>query len=111
MKNINYLTFDELVKYLDLTATDPVVRKLIGMLLSNGSNIIQELINEGMGLDGYFSEDYESHTPAEYIKHLRSEIEDYESLASDRQYDLERAEARIEALEEKIKVWTIMESK
>lgn len=111
MKNINHLTFEELINYLDLTTTDPSVRRLIDMLCNDNTNLIKELMDEGMSRDFIFEEDYESYSPGEYIRHLRNEVDYYSSEIDEKQYELERAERRIKALEEKIKVWTIMESK
>lgn len=81
------------------------------MLCNDNTSLIKELMDEGMGKDFIFEDDYDSYSPGEYIHHLRNEVDYYSSEVDERQYELERAEQRIAALEEKIKVWTIMESK
>ena len=111
MRNLNYLTFEELINHLDRTTEDPGTRRLIDMLCNDNTSLIKELMDEGMGKDFIFEDDYDSYSPGEYIKHLRNEVDYYSSEIDEKQYELERAERRIDALEEKIKVWTIMESK
>jgi hypothetical protein len=112
MKNFNHLTYTELLNYLDLTATDPATRRLVELLYYDNTTLVQQLIDEGMDPTVFeFEDGYESYSPGEYIRHLRNEVDYYADEINVVKYDLKRAEARNESLEEKIKVWTILESK
>jgi hypothetical protein len=73
VKNLN-LRFEELVHHLDVTSTDPAVRRLIDML--HKRNVTNDLVDVGMDpetqtfeYDGYY------HSPAELIEKLRNEID------------------------------------
>lgn len=72
--NYSHLSDAELLNYLDLTNDDPVVRRLIKML-AEGS-IRQELTSIGMDpVSDTFDHNYQDLSPAEYIEHLRRDLE------------------------------------
>jgi hypothetical protein len=72
--NLDMLSPQELIHYLDLYSTDPVVRKLVKML--EADNIIADLVDIGMDpLTQTFDSDWDRDSPAEYIERLRSELE------------------------------------
>lgn len=82
MTNINY-SYEELVHYLDLTATDPVVRRLVNML-NTDSSLISGLIEAGMNTTTFtFEEDYQDYTPGEYIEYLEKEVQSHADRAND----------------------------
>lgn len=72
--NYSHLSDSELLNYLDLTNDDPLVRRLIKMLVSG--SIRQELTSIGMDpTSNTFEHDYQDLGPADYIEHLRRDIE------------------------------------
>lgn len=75
--NYQHLTTKELIRYLDLTSTDPLVRKLIQLL--QDESLIEELEAVGMDPDSkVFKDDgWEYRSPGEYIEHLRREVDYY----------------------------------
>lgn len=74
------LSYSELVHYLDLTATDPLVRRLINLIHEGEGTIINELLEEGMdGIYNTFYHDGANLTPGEYIDTMRREISNLES--------------------------------
>lgn len=78
------LTLNELVHYLDLTTNDPLVRRLVDMLLAGESVVVQELISAGMDpVEHTFKHDYDTVSPGEYIELLRSDIAYYKEEAND----------------------------
>ena len=82
MTNLNY-SYEELLHHLDITTTDPAVRRLVDMLYGDES-LISGLIEAGMNTTTFtFEEDYQDYTPGEYIDYLRKEVQSYSDSASD----------------------------
>ena len=76
MKN---LTYKELVHYLDLTTTDPMVRRLIDMIIGGENTLLEHLIEEGMDpVNQTFYLDHEELDPGTYIHHLKRNCEYFE---------------------------------
>jgi len=72
-KNLNHLTDLELLNYLDLTSSDPIVLRLVNMLIGIRGGIVGELVEIGMDpATNIFTVDYQDYSPAEYIQHLES---------------------------------------
>ena len=81
--NYDSMTARELVHYLDLYSTDPVVRRLVS-LFSNDS-LMADLVDAGMDPDTLmFQIDWGHESPGEYIQSLRRQLEqaeeDYEDV-------------------------------
>ena len=87
--NLNHLTDDELIRYLDDTSDDPIVRRLIDIFLNNDNMIFQQLVDVGMDKDGRFESDYEYLPVGQYIEHLRNEVDYYQREAEELEYKLE----------------------
>lgn len=87
--NLNHLTDDELIRYLDNTTNDPIVRRLIDIFLNNDNMIFQQLVDVGMDKDGRFESDYEYLPVGQYIEHLRNEVDYYQREAEELEYKLE----------------------
>ena len=87
--NLNHLTDDELIRYLDNTSDDPIVRRLIDIFLNNDNMIFQQLVDVGMNKDGRFESDYEYLPVGQYIEHLRNEVDYYQREAEELEYKLE----------------------
>ena len=95
----DHLTPGELISYLELTNTDPLVRRLLSLL--QNENIKTELIKVGMDpSDCEFKEDWEYYSPGEYIRHLRGEV-DYYSRESEewevKYHEMEKERDRLKA--------------
>lgn len=74
--NYQHLTAGELIRYLDLTSTDPLVRKLIQLL--QDESLIYELESAGMDpVTREFKHDWEYFGPASYIEKLRNDVDYY----------------------------------
>ena len=96
---MKHLTYRELVHYLDLYSTDPVVRQLIGFILNGEDSVMSRLIEEGMDPATYeFSEDHEYFSPGEYIEHLRKCRQSAEDDLYLAQRDLDDAQHEVDRL-------------
>ena len=87
--NYNHLTDDELIRYLDNTSDDPIIRRLVDIFLNNDNMIFQQLVDVGMDKDGRFESDYEYLPVGEYIQHLRNEVDYYQREAEELEYKLD----------------------
>ena len=87
--NIDHLTDDELIRHLDNTSSDPLVRRLVDIFVKNDDMIFQQLVNAGMDKDGRFETDYEYKPVGEYIEYLRSELAYYQTEAEELEYKLQ----------------------
>lgn len=98
MKNPNY-NYDELVNYLDRTTTDPMVRRLIDMILNDEELIMEQLINVGMdSRDKTFEYAGDYYHVEGYINQLKSDVEYYQDEARDWENRCEDAEVKIKSL-------------
>ena len=71
------MTVRELIHYLDLYSTDPVVRLLLDKI--NNEDLVSQLVDVGMDpVTNTFDDDRMTFYPGEYIKHLRKS-RDYSS--------------------------------
>lgn len=96
--NLNFLTDDELIRHLDNTSTDPLVRRLVDIFFKNDDMIFQQLVDAGMDRDGRFETDYEYKPVGEYIEHLRSELAYYQTEAEELEYKLQDEKERVKQL-------------
>jgi hypothetical protein len=74
--NYNAMSDHELMHYLDLHSTDPVVRRLIGVLARTRGALINDL--EAVGMDSQswtFGEGWNKFSPGQYIEELRNDVE------------------------------------
>jgi len=104
--NYNSMTDFELLHYLDLYSTDPVIRRLVDFLSNTRGGLITDL--EAAGMDPHtwqFETDWQHMYPGDYIQQLRRDRDEAES-------DLNRTKYELEDLEEKyneLKTRTIMD--
>lgn len=69
--NVMHLSDAELLAYLDKHSLDPVVRRLVDIVLTKETDLIQSLVEIGMDGDRVeFCESGDYMSPAEYISHL-----------------------------------------
>lgn len=88
--NYDAMTCRELIHYLDLNSTDPVVRKLVQYF--SGAGLITELEQAGMDpATQTFTEDNDIMDPGEYIESLRRRLRYAEDDLSDLQFKYEQA--------------------
>lgn len=99
MKNPNY-TYRELVHHLDLYTTDPLVRRLIDMLVAGENSIVTNLVEEGMDPVNYtFTYDSQDMDVGEYIRQLKRDCQLYEDEMWLAQRELEDEQGRRRQLE------------
>lgn len=80
--NYNVMTSRELIHYLDLYNTDPVVQRLVKLLQEE--SVVQELVDVGMDpVTRTFKDDWERCTPGEYIEELRHQVRSLEDECDD----------------------------
>lgn len=74
--NINHFSDLELLNYLDLNSTDPVIRRLVSMLSSTRGGLVGDLVEAGMDPNTWmFTDDHQDYYPGDYITHLRKQAE------------------------------------
>lgn len=93
----DHLSTNELIHYLDLTTTDPMVRRLIELIQSN--TLKAELVEVGMDPeDCEFHYEGNYYRPSEYIRQLHSDIDYHQREAADwesQHYEMERERDRL----------------
>jgi hypothetical protein len=96
--NFNHLSDDELLDYLDRYSDDPVMRRVVDILIHKQHGIISDLVAAGMDPQDwtFCSDGYNSYYPGQYITHLKNELE-WE------QDEREGAEQKIEDLKDQLK--------
>ena len=84
------LTYQELIRHLDMYSTDPIVRKLIEYIGEKEETIIESLVEAGMDpVDCRFQTDMGYCYPGEYITELRKNLDFYQEEASTWEYKYE----------------------
>lgn len=95
--NYDSMTSKELINYLDLHNTDPLVRRLITLL--RDESLMEELEDAGMDpVTKTFEDGWETYTPSEYIYHLRSDVDYYKQDAETWEAQHEQAKQECEKL-------------
>ena len=73
--NYNAMSDHELMHYLDLYSTDPLVRRLIGVLARTRGALIDDLVDAGMDAqDWTFGDGWSRESPGQYIQELQRQI-------------------------------------
>lgn len=98
MTNLTHLSDDELIRHLDNTTDDPVIRRLVDIFIKNDDMIFRQLLDVGMDKDGRFETNYEYLPVGEYIEHLRSELAYYQTEAEELEYKLEDKKEEVKRL-------------
>jgi hypothetical protein len=98
---LNHLSDLELLHYLELCSTDPVVQRLVTILSTTRAGLVNDLVDAGMDPDTWiFEDDGDKYTPGDYIVHLRSLAQherDDRHTAEDEQDLLQREVDRLSA--------------
>ena len=97
--NYNAMTDLELLHYLDLYSTDPLIRRLVDLLSTTRGAIISDLEAAGMDPQTWtFETDWHKMYPGEYIEQLRRDRDEAESDLSHTKYKLEEAETELDEM-------------
>lgn len=99
---MNYATMTdmELIHYLDIYATDPLLRRLATMLGNTRGGLISDL--EAAGMDPHtwlFQTDWQSMYPGDYIQYLRRDLEEAESDLNYTKSELEEVTDKLNELQ------------
>jgi hypothetical protein len=105
--NYNHLSDDELLDYLDRYSEDPVMKRIVDILVHKQYGIISDLVAAGMDpQDWTFSSDnYNHYYPGQYVTHLKNEISYIKDELTDAQNELLNAQDEIA----KLKARTVVE--
>lgn len=104
--NLSHLTEKELVEYLDKHSTDPVVRRLVDIMMGKHDGLVTELVESGMHpKDWEFTHDHQAYKPGGYIEFLRKELQSTEDELWVRECDNEELEKELR----KLKARTVLE--
>ena len=98
--NLNHLSDDELLDYLDRYSEDPIMKRIVDILLNKQQGIISDLVAAGMDpQDWTFCADYYNrYYPGQYVTHLQNEISYVEDELKDYQNKYEDAKDEIKQL-------------
>ena len=109
--NLNHLSDNELLDYLDRYSEDPVVVRLVGFLRATHGGLISDLEAAGMDpMDWTFrSDSYNRYYPGQYITHLEREVEYAEEELELAQRELEDANEEIRKLKARTVVQLLTE--
>ena len=73
--NLNHLSDKELIQYADKHTEDPLVRRLVDILMARTEGLVTELIEAGMhSVEWTFEYDHMVYSPKDYIEHLLKQI-------------------------------------
>lgn len=97
-KFLNTLSDTELIRYLDLHSTDPVILRLVNILSDTQGGLISDLVAFGMDPQTWTfrADGYNEYYPGQYVNHLETEVDYYKKEADDWQfrYDESRDECK-----------------
>lgn len=104
--NINHFSDLELLNYLDLNSTDPVIRRLVSMLSSTRGGLVGDLVEAGMDPSTWmFTDEYQDYYPGDYITHLRKQAE----YATDELWVAERERDDMREERDKLKIRSVID--
>jgi hypothetical protein len=98
--NLNHLTNNELLEYLDKHSTDPLIKRLVNVLMEKQYGLVSDLLAAGMDEQTWtFSPDnYNKYYPGQYISHLHNELDYADDELKDCEFQLKQAKKEIEDL-------------
>ena len=97
---LDHLSNSELLVYLDKHSTDPLIVRLVNILMEKQYGLVSDLLAAGMNEQTWtFSPDnYNEYYPGQYISHLRNELDYAKDELEDREFQLKQAKMEIEEL-------------
>ena len=97
--NLNHLSDVELLRYLDLTSTDPLIKRLINMLSAPNGGLVGDLVEAGMDPNTWvFTDDHQDYYPGDYITHLQKMVAYAEDDRAVAEMDLADAREELDKL-------------
>jgi septal ring factor EnvC (AmiA/AmiB activator) len=98
--NLNHLSNSELLVYLDKHSTDPLIVRLVNILMEKQYGLVSDLLAAGMNEQTWtFSPDsYNEYYPGQYISHLHNELDYAKDELKDCEFQLQQAKKEIEDL-------------
>ena len=98
--NLNHLTNNELLENLDKHSTDPLIKRLVNVLMEKQYGLVSDLLAAGMDEQTWtFSPDnYNKYYPGQYISHLHNELDYADDELKDCEFQLKQAKKEIEDL-------------
>jgi uncharacterized protein YgfB (UPF0149 family) len=98
--NLNHLSNSELLVYLDKHSTDPLIVRLVNILMEKQYGLVSDLLAAGMNEQTWtFSPDnYNEYYPGQYISHLHNELDYAKDELEDCEFQLKQAKKEIEDL-------------
>jgi hypothetical protein len=98
--NLNYLSNDELLEYLDKHSTDPLILRLVKVLMEKQYGLVGDLLAAGMDEQTWtFSPDnYNKYYPGQYISHLENSVDYANDELKHCEFQLKQAKQEIEDL-------------
>jgi hypothetical protein len=75
--NINHLSNSELLVYLDKHSTDPLIVRLVNILMEKQYGLVSDLLAAGMNEQTwtFCPDNYNEYYPGQYISHLRDKLD------------------------------------
>jgi hypothetical protein len=98
--NLNHLSNSELLVYLDKHSTDPLIVRLVNILMEKQYGLVSDLLAAGMNEQTWtFSPDsYNEFYPGQYISHLCDKLDHALDDLEDCEFQLTQAKKEIEDL-------------
>jgi hypothetical protein len=95
--NLNHLSNSELLVYLDKHSTDPLIVRLVNILMEKQYGLVSDLLAAGMNEQTWtFSPDnYNEYYPGQYISHLHNELDYANDELKHREFLLKQANEEI----------------
>ena len=100
---MNYVTLsdDELLVHLDKHSSDPLVQRLVTVLIEKRYGLVGDLLEFGMDEQTWTftdNDEYNKYCPGQYIDHLRKDRDYYKEELKVAQFDLEQERKEIRDL-------------
>jgi hypothetical protein len=95
--NLNHLSNSELLVYLDKHSTDPLIVRLVNILMEKQYGLVSDLLAAGMNEQTWtFSPDnYNEYYPGQYISHLHNELDYAKDELKHCEFQLKQAKEEI----------------
>jgi hypothetical protein len=98
--NLNHLSNSELLVYLDKHSTDPLIVRLVNILMEKQYGLVSDLLAAGMNEQTwtFCPDSYNEYYPGQYISHLHNELDYAKDELKDCEFQLQQAKKEIEDL-------------
>jgi hypothetical protein len=98
--NLNHLSNSELLVYLDKHSTDPLIVRLVNILMEKQYGLVSDLLAAGMNEQTwtFCPDSYNEFYPGQYISHLRDKLDHALDDLEDCEFQLKQAKEEIDEL-------------